>query len=48
MGAWQLPEGRALYAHLVRVHTTTKLSPDEVHAIGLREETLARGSDAVR
>ena len=43
VGAWQLPEGKALYAYLVRVHTTTKLSPDEVHAIGLREVARIRG-----
>ena len=43
VGAWQLPDGRPLYAYLVRVHTTTKLSPDEVHAIGLREVARIRG-----
>ncbi len=43
VGAWQLPEGKALYAYLVRVHTTTKLSPDEVHALGLREVSRIRG-----
>lgn len=43
VGAWQLPEGGKLYAHLVRSHTTTKLSPDDVHAIGLREVARIRG-----
>lgn len=43
VGAWQLPEGAKLYAHLVRSHTTTKLSPDDVHAIGLREVARIRG-----
>jgi uncharacterized protein (DUF885 family) len=43
VGAWQLPEGGKLYAHLVRAHTTTKLSPDDVHAIGLREVARIRG-----
>ena len=42
IGAWQLPNGRALYAYLVRSYTTTKLSPDEVHAIGLREVARIR------
>ncbi|HVH42018.1 MAG TPA: DUF885 domain-containing protein, partial [Labilithrix sp.] len=42
VGAWQLPNGAALYAHLVRSHTTTKLTPDEVHAIGLREVARIR------
>ncbi|MBX3197014.1 MAG: DUF885 domain-containing protein [Labilithrix sp.] len=43
VGAWQLPNGRALYAYLVRMHTTTALTPDEVHAIGLREVARIRG-----
>lgn len=43
VGAWQLPDGAKLYAHLVRAHTTTRLSPDEVHAIGLREVARIRG-----
>jgi uncharacterized protein (DUF885 family) len=43
VGAWQLPRGRELYAHLVRRHTTTNLAPDEVHAIGLREVARIRG-----
>ncbi len=43
VGAWQLPDGARLYAHLVRAHTTTKLGPDEVHAIGLREVARIRG-----
>lgn len=43
VGAWQLPDGARLYAHLVRAHTTTKLGPDDVHAIGLREVARIRG-----
>ena len=43
IGAWQLPDGKALYAYLVRSYTTTKLGPDEVHAIGLREVARIRG-----
>jgi uncharacterized protein (DUF885 family) len=36
--AWtELPNGVAWYAYLVRYYTTTKLTPDEVHALGLRE-----------
>jgi uncharacterized protein (DUF885 family) len=42
VGAWQLPNGPAMYAHLVRYFTTTKLTPDEVHAIGLREVARIR------
>ena len=42
VGAWNLPQGKAMYEHLVRAHTTTKLGPDEVHAIGLREVARIR------
>jgi uncharacterized protein (DUF885 family) len=42
VGAWQLPNGGPLYAYLVRSHTTTKLTPDEVHTIGLREVARIR------
>lgn len=42
-GAWQLPRGLARYAYLARLHTTTKLTPDEIHAIGLREVARIRG-----
>lgn len=36
--AWSdLPDGRDWYAYLVKVNTTTGLSPDEIHAIGQRE-----------
>jgi uncharacterized protein (DUF885 family) len=32
-----LPDGEARYAHRVRVHTTTDLSPEEIHELGLGE-----------
>ncbi|MFM7785794.1 MAG: DUF885 domain-containing protein, partial [Gammaproteobacteria bacterium] len=37
-----LPEGEAWYAHAVREHTTTRLSPKEIHAIGLAEVARLR------
>jgi uncharacterized protein (DUF885 family) len=37
VGAWQLPHGQELYAFEVRQHTTTNLTPEEIHQIGLRE-----------
>jgi uncharacterized protein (DUF885 family) len=37
VGVWQLPNGTAMYAHSVRHHTTTNLSPKEIHDLGLRE-----------
>jgi uncharacterized protein (DUF885 family) len=36
--AWsELPNGAEWYAYLVRHHTTTSLTPDEVHQLGLQE-----------
>ena len=34
-GAWSLPEGGAFYAHELRQMTTTDLSADQIHQIGL-------------
>ena len=36
-GAWKLPNGEDFYAYRLRMMTTTDLSPDEIHDIGLRE-----------
>ncbi len=36
-GVWQLPDGDAFYAFLVRQFTTTHMTPAEVHAMGLAE-----------
>jgi uncharacterized protein (DUF885 family) len=43
VGAWDLPNGAALYAHTARAHTTTRMTPDEIHAVGLREVARIRG-----
>ncbi len=43
VGADALPNGSALYAYNVRWHTTTTLSPKEIHDIGLSEVTRIRG-----
>jgi len=37
VGVWQVPNGAALYAFDVRKFTTTNLTPDQVHKIGLDE-----------
>lgn len=36
-GVWALPDGDAFYQYMVRMHTTTDLTPDQVHDLGLRE-----------
>jgi len=36
-GVWRLPGGDKAYAYDLRRFTTTKLAPDEIHAIGLRQ-----------
>jgi uncharacterized protein (DUF885 family) len=36
-GVWALPDGDEFYAFSVRLMTTTALSPDEIHQIGLAE-----------
>ena len=41
-GISNLPNGREWYEHLARWHTTTDLSPDEIHEIGLSEVARIR------
>lgn len=36
-GLWQFPQGEAYYEHLLRHYTTTELSADEIHDLGLSE-----------
>lgn len=43
LGLVHRPGGRELYSYLVRGFTTTPLTPDEVHAIGLEEVARIRG-----
>ena len=42
VGAWQLPDGERYYAFLARKFTTTKLTPGEIHEIGLKEVARIR------
>jgi len=37
IGTWALPNGAERYAFAVKRSTTTNMSPDEIHALGLRE-----------
>jgi uncharacterized protein (DUF885 family) len=43
IGASALPSGRDFYRHRVQMYTTTDLSPDEVHQVGLAEVKRIRG-----
>jgi uncharacterized protein (DUF885 family) len=42
VGIWQVPHGDELYAFDVRRYTTTDLTPDQVHEIGLKEVARIR------
>ncbi len=49
VGIWDSPAGDAIYDKLIRYHTTTELSADEIHQIGLDEIARIRGEmDKVR
>ncbi len=39
-GVWKLPDGEAYYEFLLRNHTTTEMSADEIHKLGLGEVDL--------
>ena len=42
VGAWQMPYGDKMYAFFARKFTTTKLTPGEIHEIGLKEVARIR------
>ena len=42
-GVWRLPNGEAYYAALLKNYTTTDLSADEIHEIGLRQVERIHG-----
>ncbi len=42
-GVWRLPGGAAYYAHLLRTHTTTDLTAEEIHQIGVEEVARLTG-----
>lgn len=42
VGVWQNPRGPELYAYFARRYTTTNLTPDEIHALGLKEVSQIR------
>ncbi len=41
-GVWALPQGDAYYAEMLRFHTTSNLTADEIHQIGLLETARLR------
>jgi len=42
IGVSALPDGAAYYEHLARYYTTTQMTPDEIHRIGLSEVSRIR------
>ena len=42
-GAWKFPHGREFYDFALRTTTTTNLTADEIHALGLREVARIHG-----
>lgn len=48
-GIWRLPDGADYYANRIRTHTTTDMSADELHDLGLAEVARIRSEmDAIR
>lgn len=49
VGVWQVPQGGPLYAFAARQFTTTSLTPDQIHEIGLQEVSRIRaGMETIR
>jgi uncharacterized protein (DUF885 family) len=42
VGVWQMPQGAEFYAYLARRHTTTTLTPQQIHEKGLSEVARIR------
>lgn len=36
-GVWSMPDGDKYYTYILKKHTTTDMTPDEIHALGLSE-----------
>jgi uncharacterized protein (DUF885 family) len=49
LGLSGIPGGREMYLHMVKSETTTDLSPDEIHALGLAElDRIAAAMEATK
>jgi uncharacterized protein (DUF885 family) len=47
-GAWHLPNGDAYYGWCVKMHTTTEMTPEQLHQLGLAEVSRIGGEmDAI-
>lgn len=47
-GVWALPNGKEFYAYAVKMHTTTNMTPEQVHQLGLSEVARIEGEmDAI-
>jgi uncharacterized protein (DUF885 family) len=42
-GVWRLPEGEAYYAHGLRANTTTTMTGEEIHRLGLQQVAEIQG-----
>lgn len=42
-GVWKLPDGDAFYAYCLRENTTTNMSPEQLHQLGLQEVARIEG-----
>lgn len=43
VGVWQIPNGKEFYAHRAKMFTTTDLTPEQIHEIGMAEVKRIRG-----
>src|SRR5262249_53753610 len=43
VGIWRLPQGEEMYHFMARRHTTTNMTPAEIHEIGQNEVKRIRG-----
>jgi len=42
-GVWKLPEGNEYYSYCLHTHTTTDMTPEQVHELGLKEVERIQG-----